>query len=102
MTQAADFLVCFKEYPHTDILDRAYDLVDLCTAKAEGRIRPACAVYDCNMISIMHTSREPMRGFVDRLLAMEGKDGRSEEHTSELQSLMRISYAVFGLKKKTL
>src|SRR3546814_4620596 len=27
-------------------------------------------------------------------------DGRSEEHTSELQSLMRISYAVFGLKKK--
>src|SRR3546814_10448824 len=26
---------------------------------------------------------------------------RSEEHTSELQSLMRISYAVFGLKKKT-
>src|SRR3546814_6777203 len=27
-------------------------------------------------------------------------DGRSEEHTSELQSLMRISYAVFCLKKK--
>src|SRR3546814_3015248 len=26
---------------------------------------------------------------------------RSEEHTSELQSLMRISYAVFGLKKNT-
>src|SRR3546814_7439177 len=28
-------------------------------------------------------------------------DARSEEHTSELQSLMRISYAVFCLKKKT-
>src|SRR3546814_6797943 len=28
--------------------------------------------------------------------------GRSEEHTSELQSLMRISYAVFCFKKKTL
>src|SRR3546814_7181980 len=28
--------------------------------------------------------------------------GRSEEHTSELQSLMRISYAVFCLKQKTL
>src|SRR3546814_7581478 len=28
------------------------------------------------------------------------EDGRSEEHTSELQSLMRISYAVFCLKKK--
>src|SRR3546814_2011817 len=29
-----------------------------------------------------------------------GGQGRSEEHTSELQSLMRISYAVFCLKKK--
>src|SRR3546814_3466665 len=29
-------------------------------------------------------------------------DQRSEEHTSELQSLMRISYAVFCLKKKNL
>src|SRR3546814_7776923 len=30
----------------------------------------------------------------------DGKTDRSEEHTSELQSLMRISYAVFCLKKK--
>src|SRR3546814_10793077 len=30
------------------------------------------------------------------------RGGRSEEHTSELQSLMRISYAVFCLKKKNL
>src|SRR3546814_7662085 len=29
-----------------------------------------------------------------------GREDRSEEHTSELQSLMRISYAVFCLKKK--
>src|SRR3546814_3754548 len=33
--------------------------------------------------------------------AREEPPGRSEEHTSELQSLMRISYAVFCLKKKT-
>src|SRR3546814_10051707 len=33
--------------------------------------------------------------------ACVGDDKRSEEHTSELQSLMRISYAVFCLKKKT-
>src|SRR3546814_4172304 len=32
--------------------------------------------------------------------AVELGNGRSEEHTSELQSLMRISYAVFCLKKK--
>src|SRR3546814_7703212 len=31
----------------------------------------------------------------------ESDTARSEEHTSELQSLMRISYAVFCLKKKT-
>src|SRR3546814_2543845 len=31
-----------------------------------------------------------------------GNGPRSEEHTSELQSLMRISYAVFCLKKKTI
>src|SRR3546814_7182938 len=30
----------------------------------------------------------------------DARRGRSEEHTSELQSLMRISYAVFCLKKK--
>src|SRR3546814_3822149 len=33
-------------------------------------------------------------------LGVVGVVGRSEEHTSELQSLMRISYAVFCLKKK--
>src|SRR3546814_3824096 len=37
----------------------------------------------------------PVDGVVER-----GVIGRSEEHTSELQSLMRISYAVFCLKKK--
>src|SRR3546814_4629371 len=35
-----------------------------------------------------------------RELIEDGATGRSEEHTSELQSLMRISYAVFCLKKK--
>src|SRR3546814_3871770 len=32
---------------------------------------------------------------------LRARAARSEEHTSELQSLMRISYAVFWLKKKT-
>src|SRR3546814_1122442 len=35
-----------------------------------------------------------------RLALLGDHAGRSEEHTSELQSLMRISYAVFCLKKK--
>src|SRR3546814_5628095 len=37
---------------------------------------------------------------VEQALAHQVGDERSEEHTSELQSLMRISYAVFCLKKK--
>src|SRR3546814_4025894 len=37
---------------------------------------------------------------VARRLGDAERDARSEEHTSELQSLMRISYAVFCLKKK--
>src|SRR3546814_220193 len=36
----------------------------------------------------------------DRIEALQHQDGRSEEHTSELQSLMRISYAVFCLTTK--
>src|SRR3546814_1935829 len=44
--------------------------------------------------------RNPLIG--DRPSRADARDlvGRSEEHTSELQSLMRISYAVFCLKKK--
>src|SRR3546814_4671303 len=37
---------------------------------------------------------------ISRAYLSGGPYGRSEEHTSELQSLMRISYAVFCLKKK--
>src|SRR3546814_10509575 len=45
------------------------------------------------------TAGEPFRVAEFTLLAAQYP--RSEEHTSELQSLMRISYAVFCLKKKT-
>src|SRR3546814_2348364 len=47
--------------------------------------------------------RHPHRKSCARRAACDGggrKGNRSEEHTSELQSLMRISYAVFCLKKK--
>src|SRR3546814_4539329 len=39
-------------------------------------------------------------GLASKRARISGTDSRSEEHTSELQSLMRISYAVFCLKKK--
>lgn len=74
MLQQADMLVCFKEYPHTDILERAQELLELCRATALGEVRPVPSVVDCHMIAVLHTSREPVRGFVDRLQAQEGRD----------------------------
>src|SRR3546814_3905394 len=47
-----------------------------------------------------HRITHPPETLVDRILAQWAAPRRSEEHTSELQSLMRISYAVFCLKKK--
>ncbi len=75
MLDNADLLIAFKEYPHTDVLERAYELVDLCAAQVGGRIRPVAAAVDCEMLVTMHTSRQPARGFVDRIQSLEGKDG---------------------------
>jgi len=75
MLTQADILVCFKEYPHTDILERAQELMAMCRAAALGEVQPAVSVVDCRMIAVLHTSREPVRGFIDRLLALEGQDG---------------------------
>ena len=75
MVSNADLLISFKEYPHTDILERGLELVDLCAAKREGKIKPVAAVVECEMAVTIHTSRQPARGFVDRIQNLEGKDG---------------------------
>ena len=71
----ADILAAFLEFPHTDFLERAEHVVDLALRAVRGEIRPVMAAFDCRMIDIFPTSREPMRGFVDRLRAMQGRDG---------------------------
>ncbi len=75
MLDNANLLIAFKEYPHTDILERAYELVDLCAAAVAGKVHPVGASIDCEMLVVMHTSRDPARSFVDRIQALEGKDG---------------------------
>lgn len=75
MVEQADLLIAFKEYPHTDVLERGLELVDLCVAKAQGRVNPVPALVDCRMIVTLHTSRQPARGFVDRIQSLEGRDG---------------------------
>src|SRR3546814_7080759 len=49
------------------------------------------------LVSLIRENAQPMTRRAYRSITMAR---RSEEHTSELQSLMRISYAVFCLKKK--
>lgn len=72
--QAADFFVVFKEFPHTDFVDRAEDLWRITVDTLEGRVRPVMSVYDCRMIDVFPTSRQPMRGFVDRMMQIERED----------------------------
>src|SRR3546814_5702141 len=61
--------------------------------------------------AITGTNKRPLKSLADMIKGKQGRFrqnllgkrvdySRSEEHTSELQSLMRISYAVFCLKKK--
>src|SRR3546814_1396177 len=83
-------------FPYTTLFRSGLDAVALGHAPVDGHVRVEHAVAGV----------EP-RPAADhgRLLAQQVGDvlvvgQRSEEHTSELQSLMRISYAVFCLKKK--
>src|SRR3546814_3467437 len=69
--------------------DHGTDLIESVMHAARQRLRP-----------ILMTSLAFILGVLPLALASSAGSGRSEEHTSELQSLMRISYAVFCLKKK--
>src|SRR3546814_8933324 len=62
----------------------------------------AVALLDAELLQRVREADDvgEQRGIADRPRLAIGGVGRSEEHTSELQSLMRISYAVFCLKKK--
>lgn len=68
---AADVVITYKEYPHTDPAERARELFDLAVATRLGSIRPRMAIFDCRMIGLYPTSREPMRGFINALKAAE-------------------------------
>lgn len=69
----ADILITFKEFPHTDTVERAEEVVDLTLRAIRGEIRPVKSVVDCRSIESYPTSREPMRSFVDRIKALEAR-----------------------------
>src|SRR3546814_2959496 len=67
------------------------------TPESDQKLLKSLIVFACLMEGLFFYV-----GFTQILaLGRQNKMTRSEEHTSELQSLMRISYAVFCLKKKT-
>src|SRR3546814_2409728 len=78
------------------------DIIKLAGASDDprvGRVNTVNIGVDIAAVGL-HRRRDRDRAGV-RTAAAERRDAaRSEEHTSELQSLMRISYAVFCLKKK--
>src|SRR3546814_4872356 len=88
-------------FPYTTLFrsEKARDVVDMhpgrLDAQQVGERQCAAPVLDRQH----HLARAQRDGMVGQA-RNGGARQRSEEHTSELQSLMRISYAVFCLKKK--
>lgn len=75
MTDNTDVIVAFKEYPHIDVAQRMGELYRIVVDAAQGRVRPVTAVHDCKMVGVWHTTREPMKGFVQRMQACERQPG---------------------------
>lgn len=71
----ADVIVLYKEYPHIDTVERAEELVDIVLRTLRGQVKPVMSLYDCRQIQLYLTTLPLMRSFVDRIKAMEGKDG---------------------------
>ena len=71
----ADITILYKEFPHTDVVDRAEDLLTLVLRTIRKEIKPTQAMYDCRQIGSYPTTLPLMRAFVDRMSAMEGKNG---------------------------
>ncbi len=75
MVDYADVLVPYKESPHVDVLERGEELVQILGDAAGGKTKPVMSVFDCRMVTSSPTTREPMKSFVARMKALEGKDG---------------------------
>jgi len=75
MLNSADVLVGYKEFPHTDPMERAAELFAIVADTADGKVKPVMARYDCRMIAQYRTSVPPISEFVVRMKSLEGKDG---------------------------
>lgn len=71
----ADVIILFKEYPHTDFVERGEEVVTIVLDAIARRVKPVMSLYDCRTIAIFPTTVEPMRSLVDEISSLEGKDG---------------------------
>jgi microcystin degradation protein MlrC len=71
----SDVIILYKEFPHTDVVERAEELLTIVLQTIRKQVKPVMSMYDCRQISSYPTTLPLMRGFVDRIKAMEGKDG---------------------------
>lgn len=71
MIENATLIIPCKEYPHTDFLERADELLDILEATVAGRVKPVTSWRTLPMMGIFHTTRQPMRGIVDKLTSLE-------------------------------
>src|SRR3546814_5229131 len=71
-----------------------------CKSFRRNRIAQNAEAFDFNFTDIAILHEERWLASQDNACGCDHDEHRSEEHTSALQSLMRISYAVFCLKKK--
>ena len=69
--EAADVAITFKEFPHTDMMDRARELVDIVARAANGDVKPHISLFDCRMIDVFPTTESSIRAFVDRISVLE-------------------------------
>ncbi|MCC2112753.1 MAG: M81 family metallopeptidase, partial [Hyphomicrobiales bacterium] len=74
MIKAADILVTYKEYPHTDAQARADELFALAVAAARREIAPVMVTAECCIVGAWWTRDEPTKSFVARMSALEGRD----------------------------
>src|SRR3546814_7836369 len=91
-------------FPYTTLFRSPARPRGRCTARAPGgTARASPSASPCGLLARLHRElAAPLAEHAVQVVVQQVVDGllRSEEHTSELQSLMRISYAVFCLKKK--
>ena len=71
LLNSADLIAIYREYPHTDILQRAEALLDMTADKVIGKTTPVMATFDCRIINLYPTSIEPMRSLVDHLSELD-------------------------------